>query len=64
MVRTGERTRKIIITNPKIRGSLSAADRKDYIAAVQCLSKKPARYNATIAPGAKTRYDVRIGISH
>ena len=55
---------QVMITDPKLRGSLSAADRKDYIAAVQCLSKKPARYNSTIAPGAKTRYDVCIGISY
>lgn len=38
-------------------GSLSEAQRKDYIKAVQCLQEKPARTPSTVAPGAKTRFD-------
>jgi tyrosinase len=38
-------------------GSLSKSQRKDYIKAVQCLQEKPARTPATVASGAKTRFD-------
>jgi len=36
---------------------LSKQERKDYIAAVQCLSKKPSKTPSALAPGAKNRYD-------
>jgi tyrosinase len=39
------------------RASLSRPERLDYIKAVQCLSKLPARTPAAIAAGAKSRYD-------
>ncbi|KAH7120911.1 hypothetical protein B0J11DRAFT_438268 [Dendryphion nanum] len=37
--------------------TLLPSEKKDYIAAVQCLSKKPAKTPAGIAAGAKNRYD-------
>ncbi|KAI9163137.1 Tyrosinase-like protein orsC [Paramyrothecium foliicola] len=37
--------------------SISVDERKDYIAAVQCLQSKPARTPSEAAPGAKTRFD-------
>jgi tyrosinase len=39
------------------RSTLSKQERKDYIAAVQCLYKKPSKTPSALAPGAKTRYD-------
>jgi hypothetical protein len=36
---------------------LSKSEKLNYIAAVQCLGKKPARTPAAIAAGAKSRYD-------
>jgi tyrosinase len=39
------------------RSKLSKQERKDYIAAVQCLYKKPSKTPSALAPGAKTRYD-------
>ncbi|OIW32818.1 Di-copper centre-containing protein, partial [Coniochaeta ligniaria NRRL 30616] len=39
------------------RNKLSASDRKAYIKAVQCLQSKLAKTPASVAPGAKTRYD-------
>jgi tyrosinase len=39
------------------RSMLSTSEKKDYIAAVQCLSKKPARTPAGLAAGVKNRYD-------
>ncbi|KAF2662040.1 Di-copper centre-containing protein [Lophiostoma macrostomum CBS 122681] len=36
---------------------LSTSEKKDYIAAVQCLSTKPAKTPAGFAAGAKNRYD-------
>ena len=38
-------------------GTLSKSQRKNYIKAVQCLQEKPARTPATVASGAKTRFD-------
>jgi tyrosinase len=49
-----------IILSPLLtwpRSSLSKAERKDYIKAVKCLGKKPAKTPASIAAGAKNRYD-------
>lgn len=40
-----------------LRGNLSTSEKKDYIKAVQCLSKKPAKTPSAIAAGAKNRYD-------
>ncbi|KAH7067131.1 hypothetical protein FB567DRAFT_256894 [Paraphoma chrysanthemicola] len=37
--------------------ALSSAEKKDYINAVNCLAKQPARTPAGIAAGAKNRYD-------
>ncbi|KAL5117565.1 hypothetical protein ACEQ8H_004458 [Pleosporales sp. CAS-2024a] len=39
------------------RADTSAAERKAYIAAVQCLTKAPSKLSASQYPGAKTRYD-------
>jgi hypothetical protein len=36
---------------------LSKQEKKDYIAAVQCLYQKPSKTPPILAPGAKTRYD-------
>jgi tyrosinase len=38
-------------------GTLSKAQRKNYIEAVQCLQEKPARTPSAVASGAKTRFD-------
>ncbi|KAJ4300006.1 hypothetical protein N0V90_005254 [Kalmusia sp. IMI 367209] len=37
--------------------TLSAPEKKAYIAAVQCLNSKPSKTPLSLAPGAKTRYD-------
>lgn len=39
------------------RGRLGRAERKQYIAAVQCLQKLPARTPPSLVPGAKSRFD-------
>jgi hypothetical protein len=39
------------------RATLSKSEKLNYIGAVQCLGKKPARTPAAIAAGAKSRYD-------
>ncbi|KAB2579340.1 Tyrosinase central domain protein [Lasiodiplodia theobromae] len=38
-------------------GALSAEERKEYIAAVQCISTKPSRTPKELCPGCVTRYD-------
>lgn len=38
-------------------GSLSKQERLAYVNAVKCLQSKPARTPATVAPGAKSRFD-------
>ncbi|KAH3904263.1 hypothetical protein HBI56_176760 [Parastagonospora nodorum] len=43
-------------------GDTTAAERKAYIAAVQCLTKAPSKLSATQYPGAKTRYDDFVAI--
>jgi tyrosinase len=40
-----------------IRATLSRSEKRDYIKAVQCLGKKPAKTPSAIAAGAKSRYD-------
>jgi len=40
-----------------VRSTLSSSEKKEYIAAVNCLSKKPAKTPAGLAAGAKNRYD-------
>ncbi|KAF2440193.1 Di-copper centre-containing protein [Karstenula rhodostoma CBS 690.94] len=37
--------------------TFSTKEKKNYIAAVQCLASKPAKAPSFVAPGAKTRYD-------
>jgi tyrosinase len=44
------------------RGDTTAAEKKAYIAAVQCLTKAPSKLSATAYPGAKTRYDDFVAI--
>jgi tyrosinase len=44
------------------RGDISAAEKKAYIAAVQCLTKAPSKLSASQYPGAKTRYDDFVAI--
>lgn len=39
------------------RGALSKTDKLDYIAAVQCLMKKPSKTPSSLVPAAKSRYD-------
>ncbi|OCL09552.1 Di-copper centre-containing protein [Glonium stellatum] len=45
-----------------LRGNLSAADRKNYIAAVLCLMGKPSKLDQSKYPGAKTRYDDFVAV--
>jgi len=39
------------------RSSLNNTERTNYITAVKCLAAKPPKYSASVAPGAKSRYD-------
>ncbi|KAK3381237.1 hypothetical protein B0H63DRAFT_197989 [Podospora didyma] len=51
--------------NLKIRrewGAFSKNEKLDYINAVKCLQSKPAKTPATVAPGAKTRYDDFVAV--
>ncbi|KAF1916616.1 hypothetical protein BDU57DRAFT_448356 [Ampelomyces quisqualis] len=51
---------KCTLKNASVRrewSTLSSKEKKDYISAVQCLSKKPAKTPAGLAAGAKNRYD-------
>ncbi|KAF1834931.1 Di-copper centre-containing protein [Decorospora gaudefroyi] len=51
---------KCTLKNASVRkewSSLSKRQRRDYIKAVQCLGKLPAKTPASVAPGAKSRYD-------
>ncbi|KAH7065964.1 hypothetical protein BKA63DRAFT_426984 [Paraphoma chrysanthemicola] len=43
-------------------GDITAAEKKAYIAAVQCIIKAPSKLSATQYPGAKTRYDDFVAI--
>ena len=45
------------VSNRSPRGNLSAKERTDYINAVKCLQGKPAKTPASVAAGAKTRFD-------
>lgn len=42
---------------PCRRGSLTASEKKQYIAAVQCISTKPSIIPSELCPGCETRYD-------
>jgi len=44
------------------RGSLSKAERKDYIRSVKCLMGKPSKYDSAKVPGAKSRYDDFVAV--
>ncbi|KAK3682836.1 hypothetical protein B0T22DRAFT_445004 [Podospora appendiculata] len=51
--------------NVKIRrewGALTKPERRKYIAAVKCLQSKPARYPASLVPGAKSRFDDFVAV--
>ncbi|KAF2002056.1 Di-copper centre-containing protein [Amniculicola lignicola CBS 123094] len=51
---------KCTLANVAVRrewSSLSSGEKKEYIAAVQCLATKPAKTPAGLAAGAKNRYD-------
>ena len=39
------------------RSSLTIPERTNYITAVKCLAAKPPKYSASVAPGARSRYD-------
>ncbi|KAF2270213.1 Di-copper centre-containing protein [Lojkania enalia] len=43
-------------------GSITAAEKKAYIAAVLCLTQKPSKLDPTKYPGAKTRYDDFVAV--
>ncbi|KAL4808036.1 hypothetical protein BDV18DRAFT_158155 [Aspergillus unguis] len=43
-------------------GSLSKAERKDYINAVQCLIDSPSKVDPAFAPGARTRFDDFVAV--
>ncbi|KAF2469140.1 Di-copper centre-containing protein [Lindgomyces ingoldianus] len=52
--------KKCTLANVAVRkewGSLSSQEKKNYIAAVQCISKKAPKTPAALAPGVKNRYD-------
>ena len=38
-------------------GDLTSAEKKEYIAAVLCLTKAPSKLSAAKYPGAKSRFD-------
>ncbi|KAK1566059.1 uncharacterized protein LY79DRAFT_529483 [Colletotrichum navitas] len=42
--------------------SLSGAERKAYTSAVNCLRAKPSKLRATLAPGARNRYDDFVAV--
>jgi tyrosinase len=44
------------------RGTLSIPERDAYIQAVLCLMSKPSKFSASVAPGAKNRYDDFVGV--
>jgi tyrosinase len=44
------------------RGDISTAEKKAYIAAVQCIAKAPSKLSAAQYPGAKTRFDDFVAI--
>lgn len=51
---------KCTLANVAVRrewGTLTVAERREYTSAVNCLAKKTAKTNPTVAPGAKNRYD-------
>lgn len=41
--------------------AFTTAEKKDYINAVLCLQKKPARTPTSLIPGVRTRYDDFVG---
>jgi hypothetical protein len=50
----------LVFTQPRLtlhRSTLLPSEKKNYIAAVQCLSKKPGKTPAALAAGVKNRYD-------
>ncbi|KAJ2989996.1 hypothetical protein NUW58_g3173 [Xylaria curta] len=62
---TEARSTKCNLFNAKVRRDwkfFSCAQRKEYIAAVKCLQKKPSIASPTFAPGAKTRYDDFVAV--
>ncbi|TGJ87734.1 hypothetical protein E0Z10_g1063 [Xylaria hypoxylon] len=51
--------------NAKVRRdwkTLSSAQKKEYIAAVKCLQKKPSIADPTFAPGSRSRYDDFVAV--
>ncbi|KAI0476824.1 Di-copper centre-containing protein [Xylaria cf. heliscus] len=58
-------TPKCNIFNAPIRqdwNAFSSTQKKEYIAAVKCLQKKPSIADPTFAPGARTRYDDFVAV--
>ncbi|CAI6334436.1 unnamed protein product [Periconia digitata] len=52
--------KKCTLENAAVRrewSALSEKEKKEYIAAVQCLAEKPSKTPSELAPGAKSRYD-------
>ncbi|EHA46650.1 hypothetical protein MGG_10561 [Pyricularia oryzae 70-15] len=43
-------------------GDLPGAERKEYIAAVLCLSQRPSHYSPSVCPGCKSRYDDFVAV--
>ncbi|EAW12396.1 tyrosinase family protein [Aspergillus clavatus NRRL 1] len=43
-------------------GSLTRAERKEYINAVKCLASKPSKSDPAFAPGARNRYDDFVAV--
>ncbi|KAI9367056.1 hypothetical protein BJX61DRAFT_530241 [Aspergillus egyptiacus] len=43
-------------------GALSKRERKEYIEAVQCLTRSPSKIDPEFAPGARTRYDDFVAV--
>lgn len=43
-------------------GALTAKARKDYIKAVKCMTRKPAKSSKTDVPGARSRFDDWVAV--
>ncbi|VUC36769.1 unnamed protein product [Clonostachys rosea] len=62
---TTKRSNGCSIFNASVRRDwkyLSSNERKDYINAVLCLTKKPSKADPAFAPGARTRYDDFVAV--
>ena len=47
----------LVAFTDKVRGDITAAEKKAYIAAMLCVQKAPSKLDPKKFPGAKSRYD-------